>query len=233
MRFISPIISDARGSLGGAVFARNPTGVYMRARTAPTQPRTPSQVNNRDQFTIASQAWRTLGSSLIQGWNAYAETLSRTNSLGVRYTPSGFQVFVEYTRNLQSIGITDLPTLPTATFNPPAYDFLGFGNISDGTNLTQVTAVNEPNWDSVYLNTAFQGTPVYTPTQNFIGRATWRNIANPFSYSGADMPLLDQYIAVFGSAGAIGNNIWSRVRYVDYPTGQAGPWQRGPFAGIS
>jgi len=229
MRFISPLISDARGSLGGSVAARNPSGVYLRARTAPSQPRTTSQTDNRALFTTATQTWRTLSASVLAGWMAYAETQTRTNTLGQRYVPSGFQLFVECMRNLQGTGGSAVPNIPTSGVPQIPGAYLGMGISGDGTHLTRLVAVFNPGWVDWAASNIFQATPGYGPTINFVARANFRNVVATSVIGAEEIDITANYIAIFGSAYTPGQFVHTRARYVDSSTGLASAWQYPPL----
>jgi hypothetical protein len=212
---------------------RNPSGVYLRARTAPTQPRTTSQVANRVLFATATQTWRTLGADTIAGWNALASTLVRKNTLGQSYVPTGMALFTERMRNLQGIGATYAPSLPTTAFSWPPLDYLGLGNTAVGGILTQVVAVCTTTWMYWSGKTILQATRVSPATQPFVARANFRNIPLSGAYVGGVIDILAAYTAVFGNAGTVGDWIYSRVRFVDDGTGEASPWLKPPYGSIA
>jgi hypothetical protein len=233
MKYISPLISDGRGSIGGQTWARNSTGVYIRARTSPAQPRTASQVANRANFTLATQAWATLTPATRQAWMAYAETTTIKDSLGQSYIPSGYQVFCTCMRNLQQLGDPAIPDVPTAPLPQPPGTYLGLGNVTTAGVLTQVLAILTPDWTYWSAKTVLQATAPVNPTVLFTARANYRNIPLTGAYSGDQIDCLAAYTAVFGAAASPGQWIWSRIRFINDATGQAGPWNKAPYGNIS
>jgi hypothetical protein len=233
MKFLSALITDARGSLGDVTAGRNPSGVYLRARSVPAQPRTASQVANRALFTTATQTWATLGATTIAGWNNLASTLVRRNTLGQTYVPTGMALFTERFRNLQSIGSNYPPSLPVSPFTWPVIDYLGLGNIASGGVLTQVIAVCTTTWMYWSGKTVLQATKVSPATRPFVARANFRNIPLTGAYVGGEIDILAAYIGVFGDSGSPGDWIYSRVRFVSDATGEAGPWLKPPYGSIS
>lgn len=228
MRFISPLIADARGSLGGTTFGRNPSGVYARARTSPAQPRTASQVANRASFTTAAQAWKALDPTVIIAWNAYAETRVRRDSLGQKFTPCGFNVFMQCMRNLQMIGSTAVPAVPFGRVPFPAGFYYGIAFTCPAGVITSAVAVISTDWSAFIGNIVVQVTAPHSPGQVFAGRALFRNIAVGDLWSGADLDLTPGFTALYPTA-VIGQMIVSRLRYIDPTTGLAAMPQTGEF----
>lgn len=105
--------TPGRGKLGGVVSAITHQGARMQARRNHTQPRTPSQRNNRQLTGATAKTWRALPASARTAWNEAAEP-----------GRSGFQTFVQCNRNLQTIGLsfTLLYPQPRPTF-PPLLNF--------------------------------------------------------------------------------------------------------------
>lgn len=104
MKWVSTLITDARGSLGDTTWARNPYGVYSRPRRNPIQPRTLSQQTNRANFTFVTQQWALCTPAQIVGWNALAATQLWVDSLGHKFAPSGFALFTQLNLNLLNTG---------------------------------------------------------------------------------------------------------------------------------
>lgn len=94
MKFTSPLIASASGSMGGAVASRNRGGQYLRRRAMPTNPGTEQQVSVRGAFAAASQRWALLTEPQRVNWNAYAEATPWQNSLGETIKMSGQQAYV-------------------------------------------------------------------------------------------------------------------------------------------
>ena len=227
MKILSPFLSDARGSIGGDTFARNPTGMYVRARTAPTQPRTASQVANRSNFTTAAQAWNGLSAATRLAWNAYADTTTKKDSLGQSYTPAGFQTFVSCMRNLQTLGLTAVPELPNPNFAAPPVDFPGVAWSATGGALYYAKAVVLPDWSVYYGSCALQVSQPRPASSPFTARANFRNVPLTETPIGAVLDILAESQLLFPVVVA-GQIMKPRLRYVDNTTGQAGPWNYGP-----
>ena len=60
MKFLSAVITQASGKLGGVVGAKNRGGNYFRAKVAPVQPRSVAQQEQRANLAALAGAWKTL-----------------------------------------------------------------------------------------------------------------------------------------------------------------------------
>lgn len=113
------IVGQIGGKLAGAVLVRLPDGqAYLREHVLPRNPRTPAQIEARNRYGRAMQAYRDLGAAEMAAWQAYAEGLARD---GER-SPRAVEVFVALaTKLLQALPDAVVPTLP------PDSPFVGDG----------------------------------------------------------------------------------------------------------
>lgn len=92
MRFLSSLVTQGSGVLGNMVVEKN--GV-IRNRNIPANPRTPAQSAARSAVTSFATSWRDfLNDGQRAAWNAYASTVSRTDSLGKPVKLSGIDMYV-------------------------------------------------------------------------------------------------------------------------------------------
>jgi len=83
MKFKSPMFSQASGSIAGTTFAHNRGGLYVRARSIPTNPNTTFQQAVRTTFGLLSNLWlNTLTEAQRAGWDNYASLVLIPDSLG-------------------------------------------------------------------------------------------------------------------------------------------------------
>lgn len=83
MKFKSHIVTQASGSVGGTTYATNQGGLYMRARSIPTNPNTSFQAAYRNFFRTVMNAWtNTLTAAQRAAWSTYAKNTPVINSLG-------------------------------------------------------------------------------------------------------------------------------------------------------
>lgn len=79
----SPIIASGSGSIAGITVSHNRGGLYMRARTVPTNPNTIFQQEVRGFMSQLNVLWSTVVTSLQRAaWDAYAEAVPLPNPLG-------------------------------------------------------------------------------------------------------------------------------------------------------
>jgi hypothetical protein len=101
MKYLGPPQS---GSVANETFSRNRFGQYVRARIGrggvPSHP-----------LTAAVAAWQALTAEQQFGWNAWADLVSRRNSLGAVKVCSGYQRFVSafWLGNVFGVPPTDAP----------------------------------------------------------------------------------------------------------------------------
>jgi len=221
MKYISPLISDARGSLGGTTFARNRAGIYTRARVAPTQPRTTSQQDNRANFATLTQQWRTLSRTQIEGWNTLAGSTTLQDTLGHSYSPSGLQLYISCNRNLTMIGKPAISDPPGS--KPEFSDVTMFqSNIFAVDGAMSSGAIGVPG-------ISFEAFPPYTvsctaplsPGMTFVARHLYRQLKPPFTGASNFVIIQDQWNSLFSGA-ATGLNIGVRLQFIDGETGYAG-----------
>lgn len=93
-KFLSQLVTVARGSVGGLTFTANQfSGLIMRARTSPVNPQTSVQSFIRVAMSSASNQWNLLTDAERAAWEAYADTLVFEGPLG-SYSVPGRQVMV-------------------------------------------------------------------------------------------------------------------------------------------
>jgi len=82
------------GKAGNTVASRNRNGSYFRTRVNPMLVRNSFTTGVRDQFTALSQAFRSLTSDQVRGWNSLGGQMIRSNSIGQSSGMTGLQAYV-------------------------------------------------------------------------------------------------------------------------------------------
>jgi hypothetical protein len=109
-----PVVSDARGKIGGVVATKSRFGSIIRKKVSPVQPRTASVRAIRANFTANAKAWSgTLSAAARQTFIALAAVLTKAGKLGEKYTMTGAQLYQSIARNLHTIGLGPLTTAPS------------------------------------------------------------------------------------------------------------------------
>ena len=109
-------VAAISGKLGGAVFASNKGGAYMRAFTKPTNPKTSYQEDARDSLAQYSNEWRTLTDEQRESWAAWAATHPIVDRLGASRNLTGSQAYVKINANRDLAG--DATTNSTVPSDP-------------------------------------------------------------------------------------------------------------------
>lgn len=113
----SPVVSDARGSIGGVTFTRARGAAVARSRIAPLQPNSNLASLHRATHTTLIDDWRYgLSNAERIAWNDLALATVWTNDVGEQYTPTGWSLFLR-ANNIWLLfgGITVWAAPPTAT----------------------------------------------------------------------------------------------------------------------
>lgn len=112
MKFKSALLTQVSGSVGGATFAHNQGGMYIRARSLPTNPATPAQQVIRNAMSQAHTAWKALSGAVRLDWKLYAATTALTNSLGDPYYLSSLGMYLRQYVSRAQCGMTQITTAP-------------------------------------------------------------------------------------------------------------------------
>ena len=217
MKYLSAILTQASGKLGGVVGAKNRGGNYFRAKVAPVQPRSVAQQEQRANLAALAGAWKSLSSSQIAGWNALASTLVLKDALGNSYVPTGEQLYVGNNRNLSQIDETVVDDPPTTKPDFP-----------DPLPIALLSVVATPAFHlTTSLSAAPTGyafevscTPQLSPGKTFIGSSIYRVIGSYPDTAYASMNILADYNARFGAL-VLGANVGARLKLVHIATGFA------------
>lgn len=105
--------------MAGVTASRNRFGQYLRTRAIPVNPASGFQGTVRARLSTNAAAWRALTSAQRAGWNDLALSLTRTDSLGQTYTPTGFGAYVSVNNNNVAAGNAVVAAAP-AVVTPSA-----------------------------------------------------------------------------------------------------------------
>lgn len=115
-------IIQMSGSIAGNTFARNHYGNYVRARTKPINPNSPTQVAQRAALAWLTVRWG-VGLSIAQraAWNLYGSNVAMTNKLGETVYLTGFNHYIRSNSIRKRVGHTILDAAPVV-FEIPQQD---------------------------------------------------------------------------------------------------------------
>ncbi len=145
MKYTSPIISAASGSLAGNTFSRNKFGQYIRSRAVPVNPGTPFQTAIRSALASLSNLWgSTLTAPQREAWDTYAANVTVLDPLGAPINLTGFNHYIRSNTPRLQAGLARIDDGPTVfdlgTFTSPT----GF----NGTAATDEFSFNFTNADA-------------------------------------------------------------------------------------
>jgi len=95
MKFKSAVITQASGSIGGTTYSHNAGGMYMRARSIPTNPGTAAQSTVRALMAQLVNIWsNVLVGSHRGSWDIYAANVPLLDAFGDPRYVSGLNHFI-------------------------------------------------------------------------------------------------------------------------------------------
>lgn len=162
----SPLVEQARGKFGNAVFSANGSGAYLRKLVQPRNPNTGLQATVRGRFGSIARRWRELTDATRQAWNEYSRQFSQSDIMGQNVKLSGFQLFTKLNNSLEQIGLAGLDTpAGNPAFHAVAVQVEGEGNEA---------YFNGYDADAFYDNDAIAVVWYTTPVMS-VGRQTVSN----------------------------------------------------------
>lgn len=145
MKFKSTLLTEASGGIAGLVFSHNKGGMYVRARTIPTNPASTRQAAVRSLMNQAANRW--IDKLTVQqraDWAAYAEVVTLPNVLGaqIKIGPNAHYIRCWVGRKMLELpGLDDAP----ANFNLGEYTAPSF-SLSAATQKATVAFTNTDDW---------------------------------------------------------------------------------------
>jgi len=128
----SAVLTQASGSLAGSVFSHNKGGLYVRARSIPTNPNSAAQQLVRGKMQELATAWGdVLTAAQRSSWADYAANVPVTNRLGDSILLSGQQHYVRSNVPRLIAGLPRVDSGPTVfnqgSFTDPTMTVAGGG----------------------------------------------------------------------------------------------------------
>jgi hypothetical protein len=123
---LNSLLDDVSGKFGDNVFARNPSGLYLRKLVDPDQPNSERQMYVRDRFSVFASRWATITEEQRAGWNDLAGQITKTGKYGDLYNPTGHRLYIALNATRGEFALAALddaplaiePTVPVADFAP-------------------------------------------------------------------------------------------------------------------
>jgi hypothetical protein len=105
----------ARGSVGSVVLTRGPYGDVVRELAIPVNTRSGPQIAVRASLKTLATRWsQTLDDSQRSNWISLASTVSKTDSLGQTYHPTGQNLYLELNQALKQIAVAYIDDAPAS-----------------------------------------------------------------------------------------------------------------------
>lgn len=146
MKFKSPLISQASGSVGGATYSHNRGGMYIRNRTIPTNPASQFQVAIRNFVTALTSGWLSLLTAVQRaGWDNYADLVHLPDSLGDPRNVGGLGMYVRSNVPRLQAGLPQVNDAPTI-YNLGEFTTPAITSITASTSVMILTFDNTDEW---------------------------------------------------------------------------------------
>lgn len=149
MKFKSALLTDARGSIGGATASKNHYGKFFRAKIKPVNPQSLLQIEARAILKTLAKNWKTLTAFQRAQWRQLASQLTFSDSLGDSYTLTGEALYIQNNCNLAKVGSPFIEDAPAIALNVVPYvkDFEVDSIVTPGTedvtiNFSEPIAAN-------------------------------------------------------------------------------------------
>jgi hypothetical protein len=193
---LNALLDDANGKFESQVFARNPSGLYLRKNTPPDQPNTERQMSVRDRFSLFASRWATITEEQRVGWNALAGQVTKAGKYGDLYSPTGHRLYIALNQTRAEFA---LPTLDDAPLEvEPTTPVIGF---APTVHVTAAPAVElKLGASALPLGTdvlVFATTPM-SPGRSTVGSSEYRLIGTAGSASLTNGDLGALYDAKYG-----------------------------------
>lgn len=169
-------VAQMSGKLGGSVFARNPSGNYVRNHTIPVNPDTALQQRARAALALLTERWNeVLSVAQRTAWNLYGSSVAMLNRLGATIYLSGFNHYIRSNSFLAQYGLTLIDAGPT-TFTLPDQDPTLAITLSEAVQQAMCAFDDTLAWaseDNAYLTCLF-GKPQNADRNFFAG--PWKGV---------------------------------------------------------
>jgi hypothetical protein len=188
MKFKSTLLAQASGALAGAVASHNRGGMYLRARSIPTNPGTDAQNDQRAALGALVGIFQSLTDIERQSWEDYADNVPITDRLGEPRKATALNMFIKcQSFRMNLFGISEVSRTAPTTYNTgaiPVISSLTATYFSPGL-LKIVSIINVPDAPAVAVTgdrmLLFHSAPQNQSIHSFKGPFTfmsWTEIGN-------------------------------------------------------
>jgi hypothetical protein len=216
---LSGILSEISGSVSGMTFQNSLSGLTLRKKPIPLNPKSQSQLNQRNSLTYLQNLWFELSQVDRNKWIYFISWSNQSQKHNTHLLLSGFQLFIKY----QSARlIAGLPVLTSFVFEPINYPLLTFDLYNSGSTFYALFS----DWVSSdqYFFNLFLTPPVNVGT-------SYRNVGlrfMPVSYHvDRQYYLINPYLNAFGSLPSPNQQVNFRMYWFGINSPVLGFYQTG------
>jgi hypothetical protein len=193
---LNSLLDDASGKFGDNIFARNPSGLYLRKHVDPDQPNSERQMDIRDRFSAFASRWATLTEEQRVGWNGLAALVTKTGKYGDLYNPTGHRLYIALNQTRAEFALATLDDAPLGI--EPTTPLVGFVPTVNVTAAPAVELKLGASADPLGTELLVFATEPMSPGRSIVGEGMYRLIgtADTADLANADIGAL--YEAKFG-----------------------------------
>lgn len=210
------LMTDLRNKIGGQVASKNRHGAYLRTKVTPVNRQSTAQMASRSRLSNLAKAWAGLTAAQRDAWNAAVKDYKSTDIFGDIQTPTGFNLYQKLNNNILCIGGSAIDNPPAAAALD-AFNTLALTYTSGTPALSLAIGVTAGDVHGYKL---FATAP-QSAGKSFV-KSDFRLIKVGTAAPGATLNILSDYVAKFGSVGAVGTQIFVRLVPVGSTTGTEG-----------
>ena len=205
---LSPIITQASGSIGGITLQRNKYGMTMREKPLPGNPSSSGQYVVRQHMITVQNAWRDLTDAQRLQWDRFLDFSGQTINKDKSVRLSGHALYIKYQMIrllsgrplLTTIEYSPMPTL--AEFDEftavTIYFYINFATIVDSSEYFFLCRVTSPR----IVNRAFSRRGL--------------RVMEGFYQDAQQYAIYDTYNAAFGIVPSVGDTVHYSLQYYHY-----------------
>lgn len=193
------LVESIRGSIAGTTFQKNKYGYTVKKKPSLSRPWTARQGRSNRILGMAVRAWRNIGQSARDQWDAFALANPHYTKHNPTTQLNGYNLFIKYQslRFLRQNVVQNNPEPTYPPFNPPIFSVVRFGDVLD------------INWQdegqSALWILIISISPVVNQSVNFIGTKT--KVVITVNNDALTVTVAPQYLALYGRLPAVGDRV--------------------------
>lgn len=201
---LSPLISSINGKLGNAVFQGGKSGIILREKVKPRNPRTQSQSLARNRLASVKALWQDLTSAQRDTWISFSTFYKKSTKNNTTKFLSPYELFIQAnTIRLQG----DLDPLESTTLEIQSVEQINVNVSRDVGDTLKIDVEISPDivieWKVVYISKPFKQSAAIAKSEVrfiFIG-----------PNDGARTDITNEYLKLFSTLPNIGDKVLVKV----------------------